>query len=396
MRTAVVLFTRDLRVHDNPALTAAVQAAERVIPLFCLDGRLLAQSPNRSGFLLESLADLRRRIPLVVRRGDPAAEIGRLGADAVFLSEDVSAYATAREERLGARAFPGITIVPPGDLKPYVVFTAYWNAWRRIPRRAVLPAVEVRPHGVEPGDLPAPPAGRSPEVPEGGETAGRARLAAWDASGYGEGHDDLAGDRTSRLSPYLHLGCLSPLEAAERHPVEPFVRQLCWRDFFAQLLLHHPRTPSQDLRPRGGAWLGLPGALEAWMEGRTGYPLVDAGMRQLAREGWMPGRARLVAGSFLTKRLGVDWREGAAHFSRLLVDGDLASNVGNWQWVAGTGANARPNRVLNPIRQARRHDPNGDYVRCHVPELAHVEGPAVHEPWALAPEYPTPIDRREE
>ncbi len=393
MRTAVVLLTRDLRVHDNPALTAAARAAECVIPLFCLDARLLAESPNRTGFLLESLADLRRRIPLVVRRGDPAAEIARLGADAVFVSEDVSASARAREERLGAQACPGITIVPPADLKRYLVFTPYWNAWRAVPRRAVLPPVELPPHGIEPGELPELPAGRSPEAPEGGETAGRARLEAWDSTGYGEGHDDLAGDRTSRLSPYLHLGCVSPLEAAERHPVEPFVRQLCWRDFFAQLLLHHPRTPRDDLRPRGDSWPGSAEALTAWKEGRTGYPLVDAGMRQLAREGWLHNRARLVVGSFLTKRLGVDWREGAAHFSRLLVDGDLASNVGNWQWVAGTGANPRPNRILNPIRQARRYDPNGDYVRRYVPELAQLEGAAVHEPWALAPDYPTPIDR---
>ena len=391
MRTAVVLLTRDLRVHDNPALTAAAQAAERVIPLFCLDERLLAESPNRAAFLIESLADLRGRIPLVVRWGDPAAEVARLGADAVFLSEDVSAYARVREERLGGHAFPGTTIVPVGEVKPYVVFTAYWNVWRALPRRAVLPPVELRPHGIDLGDLPAPPPGRSPELPEGGEAAGRARLAAWDSSGYGEGHDDLAGDRTSRLSPYLHFGCVSPLEAAERHPVEPFVRQLCWRDFFAQLLLHHPRTPREDLRPRGDTWPGSGDALAAWKEGRTGYPLVDAGMRQLAREGWMHNRARLVVGSFLTKHLGVDWRHGAAHFSRLLVDGDLASNVGNWQWIAGTGADSRPNRVLNPTLQARRHDPDGDYVRRYVPELAHVEGAAVHEPGLLAPGYPAPI-----
>jgi len=216
-------------------------------------------------------------------------------------------------------------------------------------------------------------------------------------------HDDLAAGGTSRLSPFLHLGCLSPLELTERasgrEGAEPFLRQLCWRDFYAQLLAARPETSTRDLRPRGHLWREDAAGLAAWREGRTGYPIVDAGMRQLARDGFMHNRARLLTASFLTKDLYVDWRLGAAHFLSLLVDGDVASNSGNWQWVAGTGVDTRPNRVFNPTTQARRFDPDGAYVRRYVRELAGIAGGAVHEPWKLARRprgYPEPIvDHRE-
>jgi deoxyribodipyrimidine photo-lyase len=173
------------------------------------------------------------------------------------------------------------------------------------------------------------------------------------------------------------------VRAREHGGSEPFVRQLCWRDFFAQVLAANPATRRHDLRPRGDRWSDDREAFERWREGRTGYPLVDAGMRQLAREGWLPNRARLVVASFLTKTLYVDWRRGERHFFDLLVDGDVASNVGNWQWVAGTGSDTRPNRVLNPLLQAWRFDPDGEYVRRYVPELAGIDGGAVHQPWKL-------------
>jgi deoxyribodipyrimidine photo-lyase len=167
---------------------------------------------------------------------------------------------------------------------------------------------------------------------------------------------------------------------------------VCWRDFYQQVTAARPDWARHDYRPRGVGWVDDAEALAAWKAGQTGYPIVDAGMRQLAREGWMHNRARLIAGSFLTKDLRIDWRLGAAHFWDLLVDGEIANNTGNWQWVAGTGNDARPNRVLNPVTQAKRHDPDGDYVRRYVPELAGVDGSRVHEPWKL-PEvrYPAPI-----
>jgi deoxyribodipyrimidine photo-lyase len=413
VKTAVVLLTRDLRTHDAPALFAASQRGERVLPLFVLDPRVLERfgAPNRVAFLLDALADLRAGFErlgggLAIRRGDTVAETVRLalehGAETVFMSDDVSSYARARERRLeralaggriGLEVLPGVTVVPPGELAPagsdhYRVFTPYWRRWRVEPLRPVLAAPErvPAPAGVDWGELPPlrelVEGETAPELPVGGETAARARLDAWlgdGVAGYGRGRDDLAVDGTSRLSPYLHLGCVSSLEVVERAwRNEEFVRQLCWRDFHHQLLAARPELAHEDMRPRDGEWADDGEALSAWKEGRTGYPLVDAGMRQLLREGWMHNRARLAVGSFLTKHLGIDWRAGAAHFFHHLVDGDVANNVGNWQWVAGTGADTRPYRKLSPLRQAERFDPHGTYVRRYVPELG-------------TPEYPEPI-----
>ena len=426
--TVVVLFTRDLRLHDHPALTAAVETAHRVVPLFVLDDTILGTfgSPNRVAFLLESLVALRdslrsRGSDLVLRRGDAVDQTLRVAlacrAESVHVSEDVSGFAQARLERLTraaagerieVRVFPGVTVVPTGELSPaggtgpFRVFTPYWNRWRTMPRRSVLPA---------PGQVPGVgsiDSGRIsemselalgapvPGLPPGGEGEGRSRLARWVRDGlaaYDDRRDDLAAAGTSGLSPYLHFGCLSALEVVARAWSEPggeaFVRQLCWRDFHHQLLASDPASSTRDQRTRGDDWRDDPHALEAWQQGRTGYPIVDAGMRQLLTEGVMHNRARLVTASFLTKHLYIDWRHGADHFARHLVDGDVANNVGNWQWVAGTGADTRPNRVFNPVRQARRFDPDGDYVRRFVPELASVAGPDVHEPWRLGPLWPT-------
>ena len=412
-RTVLVLFNRDLRVHDHPALAEAARVAEHVVPLWVWDDKLLASdfaAPNRLRFLTESLADLDRSLHargagLVVRRGDVVREavtVAReVGAEEVFASADVSAYARERERRLGAaidlQLFDGVTIVPPGDLRPaggdhFRVFTPYWRRWSEEPLRAVhgAPRKLSLPRGLRKGNVDIACGDTSPDLPAGGETAARKRLAAWVRSGlasYEERHDDLAGDATSRLSPYLRFGCVSAREVLDRVSGKPgagaFARQLCWRDFYAQVTAANPQLPRADYRPRGRRWRDDPEALEAWKNGRTGCPIVDAGMRQLRREGWMHNRARLITGSFLTKTLGIDWREGAKHFWNLLVDGEIANNAGNWQWVAGTGNDTRPNRVLNPLRQAKRFDPSGDFVRRYVPELEDIEGAAVHEPWKL-------------
>ena len=430
--TVVVLFTRDLRVHDHPALHAATERGDHVVPVFVLDDRLLARfgAPNRVAFLLGALADLRRSLAergsgLVVRRGDTVAEVLRIaaerGADRIHLSDDVSRSAQARQARLTraahergitVRTYPGVTVVAPGDVSPgdsgapFRVFTPYWNRWRVAPWRTVLPAPPSVPtQGALEGEV-------LPDIrvliggtvarglPRGGETEGRACVARWLRDGlaeYEDRRDDLAVEGTSGLSPYLHLGCVSPLELARRTVDEPggeaFVRQLCWRDFHHQLLAAEPWIARDDLRPRHDRWRDDSEALAAWKEGRTGYPLVDAGMRQLLAEGTMPNRARMITASFLAKHLYLDWRLGAAHFAEHLVDGDVANNVGNWQWIAGTGADTRPNRVFNPTRQARRFDPHGTYVRRWVSELETIDGSEVHEPWRLgAPgAYPSPI-----
>ena len=430
MQVGIVLFTRDLRVADNPALHAACQECERVVPLFVFDDAILEAfgAPNRVAFLLDSLRDLDESLrglrgALVVRRGDVAEEVAHLGCDAVYLAEDVSLYARERARRLRdtgleVREFAGLTVIPPGELAPsgggdhFAVFTPYWRRWQQEPRRALLdPPSSLRlPDGVEAGRMPELDelvSGEvSPSLLPGGETAGRTRLDEWLAAGLGEYASDkhqLADDSTSRLSAYLRFGCVSPLEVAERATGRPgggsFTRQLCWREFHYQLFAARPEIATEDMRPRGDDWRDDPDALAAWKEGRTGYPLVDAGMRQLRDEGYMHNRARLVTASFLTKHLYLDWRVGAAHYAELLTDGDLPNNIGNWQWVAGTGADTRPHRMFNPTRQAKRFDANGDYVRRWVPELAEVEGGAVHEPWLgilAPPDYPPPIVEHEE
>ncbi|MFI9527346.1 cryptochrome/photolyase family protein [Micromonospora rosaria] len=427
MRTAIVLFTRDLRVHDHPALATTCAAFDRVVPLYVLDPALADRSPNRTRFLHESLADLRESLrerggDLVLRHGDPVAETirlaGQVGAEAVALSADVSRYARRRERRLRAecerhrlhlRSFPGLTVVEPGALRPgggnhYRVFSPYFRAWQAADRRTALAAPERvdLPAGVPVGRLPARPAGESPDAVAGGETVGRERLRGWlpTLDRYPDLHDDLAGDGTSRLSPYLRFGCLSPLEVTDRagDRAHPFVRQLCWRDFYYQVTAAFPQLARTAYR--AGAtedWRYDTEALAAWTEGRTGVPIVDAGMRQLRAEGWMHNRARLITAGHLTKQLRLDWRAGLAVFGRWLLDGDVANNAGNWQWVAGTGHDTRPYRGFNPVRQAERYDPDGRYVRRWVPELAAVEGPAVHQPWRLPDplrrtlDYPPPL-----
>ncbi len=439
MKTSVVLFTADLRVHDNPVLRAAHAEAERVVPLFVLDTGVAGTGfavPNRAAFLAGCLADLddalrARGGRLVVRRGEVVAETCRVaaesGADTVHVAAGVSGYAARREDRLRA-ALAGdrrelrvhdavLTVAPPGEVLPsgpgrdhFAVFTPYFRRWRELTPREVVAA----PRRLTVPDLasdPVPPAGGtvSPGLPAGGESAGRRRMRRWLAEpldAYADRHDDLAGDATSRLSPYLHFGCLSAVElvrAADRRGgpgAEAFVRQLAWRDFHHQVLAARPLAAHRDYRPRGDRWRTDEDSVAAWRAGRTGYPVVDAAMRQLRHEGWMHNRARLLAASFLAKTLYVDWRVGARHFLDLLVDGDLANNQLNWQWVAGTGTDTRPNRVLNPLTQAHRFDPRGGYVRRWLPELAGqpgLDGAAIHRPWLLPAErrrrldYPDPI-----
>ncbi len=456
MDTAIVVFTRDLRLHDNPALHQACSSARQVVPLFVLDPAL-KPPPNRARFLAESLADLREALrarggDLVIRTGDPAAEVTRLAtatqATAVYIAADVSRYAARRlhalrqecaSHRLDLFVTPGLTVVPPGDLTPaatdhYRVFTPYYRAWRSTPWRHPHPIPPViRTPTVRPlGHLPPPPATTSPVLPKGGEHPARRRLSAWlgaDGSGthasepsgpglpaYPDRHDDLAADQTSRLSAYLKFGCLSPLETAlsaldlpaldpeaptavsvaAAHPAaEEFCRQLAWRDFFYQVAAAFPDIARRDYRPAASPWREDPGALEAWQAARTGIPIVDAGLRQLAAEGFMHNRARMITASFLTRNLGLDWRHGYRHFAALLADADVPNNAGNWQWVAGTGNNTRPNRIMNPLRQARRFDPSGDYVRRYVPELSALDPPHIHTPWHLPahqhPGYPDPL-----
>jgi deoxyribodipyrimidine photo-lyase len=320
------------------------------------------------------------------------------------------------------RRHPGVTVVTPGDLRPaggreYKVFTPYYRRWQSTrwrtvegaPHRIPVPHDRQPPEHLELATLDAllpelTGGGRSKQVIAGGESRARLRLGAFQADGiarYAERRDLLAEDATSRLSAALHFGCLSPTEVAVRLAAVPggeaFVRQLCWRDFFHQILAARPDAAHEDYRASDRRWSDAsdsPDALEAWCRGRTGFPLVDAAMRQLETEGFVHNRARMVVASFLCKDLHLDWRLGAAHFMSLLVDGDLANNQLNWQWVAGSGSDTNPNRIFNPVTQGRRYDPDGAYIRRYLPELAELDAHSVHWPDAATRRrvgYPAPI-----
>ena len=412
----IVIFTRDLRVHDNPALVAARAGGRPTVSLFVLDDRLLGgprPPTSRLRFLGESLRDLDYSLRtlgggLVIRRGNWAAEVikmaAAIGAREIHLTDDHSAFAVDRFQQLETMAIdtevkvyrhPGVAVVPPAAVEPtgggeYKVFTPYYRRWSAADWRLIEPVPkqltgpDLRSGHNLLDDLPSP-INESGIV--GGETAGRRRLFAWLdglVDGYENGRDTPALKLTSHLSAYLHLGCLSPLEvalAASEHPAGgSFVRQLCWRDFFLQVLAAQPGASTASYRDRGDMWADDPDALRAWQNGQTGFPLVDAGMRQLAGEGFMHNRARMVTASFLVKDLYLDWRIGARHFMEYLVDGDVASNQLNWQWVAGTGTDSNPHRILNPTRQSERFDPEGAYIRSWVPELADVATPEIHCP----------------
>jgi deoxyribodipyrimidine photo-lyase len=431
--TSLVVFTRDLRVHDNPALAAATAASLAVVPVFVIDDELIARvrtHASRLAFLTDSLADLdhslrRRGAALVIRRGhwgDTALRLARqTAATTVHVADDYSSFAKRRLAELEEHAtanrirvirHPGITLMEPGSLVPaggtaYQVFGPYYRRWQEAPMRRLAAAPErIRlTDGLDPGQLPSlsdltssrPVATR----PSGGERAGTGRLRAWAAAGladYPDTRDLLAADSASRLSPYLHLGCLSArtvaAELAGRPGSEAFLRQLAWRDFFHQVLAARPDAAWRDYRNRGDQWRDDPEALLAWQAGQTGFPVVDAAMRQLATEGSMPNRARMIVASFLTKDLHLDWRSGAAHFMQELTDGDVACNQLNWQWVAGTGTDTNPHRTFNPLRQSKRFDPGGDYLRRHLPELAGLPADRIHDPDAVtrrACGYPEPI-----
>jgi deoxyribodipyrimidine photo-lyase len=427
MRRAVVLFTRDLRLQDNPVLGLACRQAAEVIPVFVFDPALTLAAPARVRFLLDCLTGLRAGLrqrggDLLIRHGDPAAEAIRLArshhADGIILAADVSRYARLRYQRLAAacrqhrltlREAGALTVVPPGAIVPsggdhYRVFTPYWRAWSTCRWRPPLPAPQhvAVPAGIDAGVLPRrEDLTRRPWAASlcGGETAARRRMAHWlDAglAGYPDRHDDLAAAATSQLSADLHFGTISPLElalAATGMPGgEAYVRQLCWRDFHTQVTAAFPDIATRDYRPRRDDWRDDPPSHQAWCAGQTGIPIVDAGLRQLAAEGFMHNRARMLTAAALTKQLHIHWTAGARHFSSLLVDGDIACNAGNWQWIAGTGNDTRPERRFNLLRQAHRFDPDGDYVRRYVPELAGIPGPQVHQPWRLpAARYPNPL-----
>ncbi len=434
MTNALLWVRNDARLDDNPALDGAIgslSAGGRLTVLFVLDPRLVDHvAPPRRALLIAGLRDLDASLTefggrLLVRHGDPAVLVpetaATIGAPDVWVNRSITPFGRSRDQQV-QRAIPlrtmdGTTTVPPDQIRtggntPYRVFTPYWRSWTDHTTPPTLhPSVDGRiaanhGDGVPDSDTEAPMAG--------GESAARGRLASFADvidSGYTEMRDDVTGGVASGLSVDLKYGWLGPRRVLDVVGVgtddrDAFRRQVAWRDFYAQVMYEWPETLEQPFQPKFSSlqWLDDPGDIEAWKTGATGFPIVDAAMRQLVATGRLHNRLRMVAASFLTKDLLVDWRIGERFFRHHLLDGDTAQNVGNWQWVAGTGADAAPYfRVFNPTTQSRRWDPTGAYIRRWVPELRSLSDRTIHEPSSSSPEeladagvrlgldYPAPI-----
>ncbi|SHF71680.1 cryptochrome/photolyase family protein [Geodermatophilus nigrescens] len=443
MPTALLWFRRDLRLSDHPALVAAVEAAGAdgaVVPVFVVDPRLWEPSGRpRRQFLRDCLADLREQTggALVVRSGDPARVVPDLvretGAESVHVSFDAGVYGRARDTAV-ERALGDVPLVRTGspygvtpgrltknDGTPFKVYSPFARAWRARGIHSPAPRPDAVPwaEGLRSEDLPPAQDLDGTQLPPAGEAAAHDAWALFREqrlAGYADTRNLPGTAGTSRLSPHLKYGTLHPRTlVAEAEPlaedhgeaVERFVGELIWRDFYADVLWHRPDTAHAAFNPdmQRMRYDTGPVAEEhfaAWAEGRTGYPIVDAGMRQLHGEAWVHNRVRMIVASFLTKDLHVDWWRGAVYFHDHLVDGDIASNHHGWQWVAGTGTDPSPYyRVFNPTRQGQQFDPDGTYVRRWVPELRDVPDRYVHEPWTMPggpPDgYPAPIvDHAEE
>lgn len=433
---------RDLRLHDNPALTAALAGNEGVLPVFILDEQLLAKPmENRQSFLFAGLRALQEDLQrlgsgLIVRSGNPLHEIPRLagesGAGSVVAEEDYSPYAVQRDtavaKKVNLRLVHGLGVHPPAlvtkaDGSPYTVFTPFSKVWKTLsfsgythPSPRSLPALPLLNTQL----IPSTPA---PELFPAGEKEALRRLDAF-LSGpvreYAEARNRMDLDGTSTLSPYLRFGMLSARaavaaamdtaresdDAMVRKGCEVWTNELIWREFYQAILYHFPFVLKTAFNPalRNIPWRDAAGDLRAWQQGLTGYPVVDAAMRQLASTGWMHNRARMIAASFLVKDLLINWQEGERWFMQHLVDGDPAANNGGWQWTAGTGTDAAPYfRIFNPVLQGKKFDPRGVYVRHWVPELANVPDKFIHTPWEMNPleqsavnirigrNYPAPI-----
>ena len=441
--TSILWLRHDLRRRDLPALVAAHEAAGdgRVLPFFVVDPALTGSAgASRLACLADALSALTESYDgaVVLRHGRPqdvipalVREVATTGAPVtgVHVSAETTPYGRRRDLLVEAHLPDGVPLVATGSPyavtpgrvlnrsgSPYRVFTPFSRAWRDHGRRPppAEPAGMRWFRGPESEPLPEIIGAPAPALPPVGERAALDRWAAFLDDGverYDQDRDraDLAG--TSAMSAHLKYGTIHPrtmLADLAAHPAgrspgaAVYATELCWREFYADVLWHNPRSAWADLRTDLGAMTyddptgPAAAAFDAWTQGRTGFPFVDAGMRQLLAEGWVHNRVRMVVASFLVKDLHVWWPHGARHFLRHLRDGDLASNSHGWQWVAGTGTDASPYfRVFNPVAQGERFDPDGDYVRRYVPELAHLPGGTVHQPWTAAGGhdhgYPAPI-----
>ena len=455
MKRVIHWFRRDFRITDNTALSAAVAAAGpdgEVIPVYIASdwkngshGSHEWTGPARQEFLCGCLTSLAKNLEaiggrLIIRRGDAVKELEKLaaetGATAIFANRDPDPFGRSVEDRLDIMAKSrGLELflakdtciheqheVLTGQGTVFRVFTPYSKAWFALPKPLPGPAIKKLSTPSALSSLPLPllsdwGMSSSVTIPQPGERAARERLKVFIAgpiASYGEKRDLMGVNGTSHLSQDLRFGLVSPrqiytasknveegLPPEGRKSAMKFLAEIVWREFYMQLLWHYPELLKQEFNPtwRGMEWPGLPevpDAFDRWCAGMTGFPIVDAAMRQLASTGWMHNRSRMITAMFLTKDLHLDWRLGEAFFMRSLVDGEIASNNGGWQWSAGTGADAAPYfRVQNPWSQTKRFDPEGTYIRTWIPELRNVSNGSLLDPPSdgrpIAPGYPAPM-----
>ncbi len=440
--TGLVWFRRDLRLDDNPAWASATQEHERVIALFVLDPALFDRaSQRRRDRMIGDLTALDARLrehggALCVVHGDPRSVVPRLASEqscaAVYVNTDVTPYASSRDVAVESALVsngiawrtswgtlvhrPGSVLTGAGTLSQ--VFTPFHRRWEQTSWDAWPQPGDGRPVALTVDALPAfgtyPVLGDQADgAAAPGESGARARLvlAVSRADSYDDDRNTPSIAGTSELSIDLRFGTISPRQVFDVVGVATpgraaLTRQLAWRDWYAHLLFERPELVDRAMKSKFDSieWLVDDTGFEAWTHGLTGYPFVDAGMRQLRSTGWMHNRVRMVTASFLVKNLLIDWRRGERHFRHVLLDADVSQNIGNWQWVAGTGPDASPyNRVFNPVLQGQRFDPDGEYVREWVPELRGLDKRSIHEPWAAPPlelaaagvvlgdSYPAPI-----